>query len=761
MADQRVVFAEFRGMDQRVPADQLSPQYARLVQNLYLDRGTLRLRGGRSKYNAAEVSGGAVQGLSKYYPISGGTDTVVIVVGGKLYHASAGVFTEVKDTTAPTPQSLAAGTGDVHFVPLNDKLYFVSGSGGPWYYDGTNWFLIDAPAKPAAAPTLEQKYTTLEDCNDTTNWSTTDGTYTPIAQETSIKRMGAGSLKIAVTAGNSRGDRVYYDNTTGVDMKGVRQLAFWIRGTVTGALVAFGMGETSPAASAFDYTWTVEIVEANVWQLVFVDLTDIADSSATSGEGKDAVRYWGFQVLEDDSAATIYVDQIVYSGGLVGQYLYRYSYYNPTTALEGPSSADTMITVGDQQYQSVKLSMTTSGSAALDIKIYRKGGVSSIWRHVATMDDSGSGAQTYTDKLAEHLLGTEESAARGDPPTGANFLSRFKNRMVYARTSSNPSRIWLSNYELPAVVPDLTLLETEPNAGGYINVAHGEGEAIRGLCTYNDRLIILKQTSIWALVGTNFLDFTLQVVTRDLGCMSHKSIAQFQNGIIWYTGNEIILFDQSGFQVLSDPVKDHLDDIANAYRSQAVGVISDMRYFFFYTPTGGTYNTKCIVYDLRMKGWTELTGWNVRCAMRMRGETEVWTLVCGDSNAGFVWSSDTGWTDNGEAIPWSVQLPDFVAGDTTAEKTIDTYLLAVKNADELVRVEVKADQGRAQREYLHSMRNTHAGDEATEQTLVRFRPRPAPGRQVRMELNGSADEEVALHRVEAEVRFVNRAPVQR
>jgi hypothetical protein len=759
MPDQRITFADFRGMDQRTPADQLGPQVARSIQNLYLDRGALRLRSGRSKHNSSEVSGGAVQGLHKYYPISG-TDKVLIVVGGKLYHASAGTFTEVKDTTAPTPQSLAAGSGDVHFVTFNDKVYFVSGSGGPWYYDGTNWFLINAPAKPAAAPVLEPRYTVLEDCNDTTNWATTDAGNTPIAQETAIKRIGSGSLKISISSGSSRGDRVYYDNTTGVDLSGVRQIAFWMRGTVTGALVAFGIGETSPAGAPFDYTWTIEVIEANTWQLVFVDLTDIADSSTTSGEGKDAIRYWGFEVLEDGSAATVYVDHIVYTGGLVGQYLYRYSYYNPTTGLEGESSSDALITVGDGQYQSVRLRMTTSGSAANDIKIYRKGGISSIWRHVATMDDSGSGVQTYTDTDAEHLLGAEEPTARGNPPSDARFIARFKNRMVYARTTTNPAKIWLSNYESPEVVPDLTLLETEPNAGGHIRVAHGEGDHIRGLCVFNDRLLIFKRNSIWALVGTNFLDFTLQSVTRDLGCMSHKSIAQYQNGIIWYTGKEIVLFDQSGFRVLSDAVQDHLDDVRDGYRNQSVGVIYNMRYYFFYTPTGQTRNTKCIVYDLRVQGWVELTGWEIQCALSLRGDSETWSLYCGDSASGFVWDSDTGFTDNTAAIPWLVQLGDFTGGNPVDEKVVTGYTLAVKNADELAVVEVDADQGRAKLQYVHSMRNERAGDEVPEQTLVRYRPRPAPGRQLRMELSGSADEEVALYRVEAEVRLVsNRAPV--
>jgi hypothetical protein len=767
MAGVKVVYGDFKGMDTRTPADHLDPSHARLLQNLFIDRGTLRLRGGSAKFNASEVSGGAVQGLFRYYPYTGSAK-MLIVVGGKLYH-SAGLwtvpptasFTEVKSVAAA---SLAAGTGDVTFVQQGNVVYFVSGSGGPWYYDGTNWFLIDAPAKPASAPTLQPKSVTLINCNSVTGWASNDVPNTPVTLETSIVRKGSGSIKVTTTVGASKNDIVYYDFGGGNEknLQGRRQLAFWLRSSVTGVPITFGIGEQDPTSSGWDYSWSVEVLEANAWQQVIVDLTEVLDSSATAGEGKDNLRYFGIQVLEDTAAANIYLDQIEYSGGLHGDYLYRYSYYNAATGLEGPDSDDAAVSIGDGMSQTVALEMATSGSAANTIRIYRKGGQSSVWRLVTSQADSGAGTQTHTDPKADYLLGAIEGSARGDPPTDASVLAIFKNRAVYSGVSTQPNRIYLSNYEEPRQIPALTLLQTEPNAGGYIDVTANSGDAVTGFSTFGDRLLIFKRNSVWALVGTTFQDFVLQLVTDECGCASHKSIAQYQNGVLWYTGKDVIHFTAEGMTVVSDPVRTVLDGISTSYWSQVCGLVSDLKYFFFYTPTGGSYNTGGLAYDLRKGGWTKVSGWNARCLVRLSGGNDRQGCYYGDSNAGYVWRmncwDNSIYTDGGSAIAWEAQFPDLSAGDSSEEKAVTEYRIVTKNVDERMLVEVNADQGRKKLQNVHSMQNAKAGDEVPEQSIVVWKPKRLPGKQVRLEVSGSADSEIELHRIEVEVGFARQLP---
>jgi len=536
----------------------------------------------------------------------------------------------------------------------------------------------------------------------------------------------------------------------GLDLSGVRHIHFWARCNVAGTLFQFGFSESSPASADFENQTRFQIRKADTWERIIIDISQIPDSE------KDVVAYIGFRVINDDVAAQLIVDQIAFSGGLSGDYEYRYTWYNSSTDQESAASASQVVSIsGDVRHSVVVSGWASGGSANADqVRIYRKGGASAIWRLVDTIDDTET---TYVDKYAVHLLGAEQEQ-KGTPPACA-YIASFANRIVWANNTSYTSRLYVSTYEAPGTVPEITLLEANGNSGGYIDVQADDGDQITAILGYAEQLLVWKGKSFHALLGTSFRDFYLRRLSAELGCASAKSVAAYQNLVIWYTGKDIVQYDGSNITVLSDPVQSELDSIPVASEADTVGVVHDQRYYFFYR-TSGSVNNLGLVYDMRRGGWTTITGWTagIKCVAKLQGSGDKDLLYAGDATDGFVWDLENGWDDSGgstDPVDWNVVTGDYDFGERGTIKAVDRYYISAKAVDEWVKVLVRADQGAFDWMGTHSFNGVPAGIEARTVTTLDWQPSvSAQGQLVRMELSGAADQEIELYSIEVDPRWI-------
>lgn len=529
----------------------------------------------------------------------------------------------------------------------------------------------------------------------------------------------------------------------GLDLSGVRNIHFWINQTSTGTRFQFGFGETDPTTdNKFDHQFKLLVKEWGGWSRVTVPIDQIADDE------KDVVQYFGFRVADDTVSVQLYIDRMSFSGGLKGTYEYRYSYYDSTSGQESGTSPSKIVEVENALKQIVKVSgWGAGGSADADqIRIYRRGGLSAAWRLVTTIDDSET---SFRDQLPASLIGALQGPAQGSPPP-VKYIVVYENRVAWANAVAFPSRLFLSNYEDPTAIPELTLLEADETAGGFIDVQVNDGDEITGLAPFADRLLVFKRNSTHALFGTSFRDFLLRKVSPELGCASHKSIAQYQNLLIWYTGEDIVQFDGSNITILSDPIKSKLDSIPAGSEVDTVGIIHDQRYYFFYR-TSGSVNSVGLVYDLRRGGWTEHTGWTagVKNAIVLAGSGDKRTLYAGDATDGFVWNADTGTTDDSSGIEWTFQTPDVDFGDLLAEHRLERYTISCAARDEYVSVLALGDQGATQSRVAYPMIVEDASDRTRTMTLIRGSPdKLIEGNVIGLVVSGTATSEVEINRME-------------
>ena len=118
-----------------------------------------------------------------------------------------------------------------------------------------------------------------------------------------------------------------------------------------------------------------------------------------------------------------------------------------------------------------------------------------------------------------------------DAPTdvlGAKYVVNFKNQLIFAKGST-------ITFTAPYTDSDFTAA----NGSGTINV----GATVTGLAVFREQLVIFTERSIFRLVGDTIVNFQLQPITRDIGCLEGDTIQEI--------GGDVIFLAPDGLRLLS------------------------------------------------------------------------------------------------------------------------------------------------------------------------------------------------------------------
>lgn len=137
------------------------------------------------------------------------------------------------------------------------------------------------------------------------------------------------------------------------------------------------------------------------------------------------------------------------------------------------------------------------------------------------------------------------------------------------------------------------------------------GEGITGMATVNGALIVFKPHAIYAIYGYDSTDFRIVEVTTSIGCFSHHSIVQTENGVYFYaTHKGLHYFDGAQIVDLFEPIKPAFDlHYINAEAQEAVSLSWIGRRLWLSVPyatdgTNATTPTLNIVFDPSMRSYT-------------------------------------------------------------------------------------------------------------------------------------------------------------
>jgi hypothetical protein len=147
----------------------------------------------------------------------------------------------------------------------------------------------------------------VDDMEDVTDWSSSDGTYTPISLESTNVKVGNYALKISTTVSNSNGDTVT-KTISNENWSSYGKLGFWIKASytttstdaTTSQIISIQFHDTGGNTQ----THAITIQEFDQWQYEEWDISGVA-----SGD-KDVVDWIRFRIDNDYGSPVFYIDQI-------------------------------------------------------------------------------------------------------------------------------------------------------------------------------------------------------------------------------------------------------------------------------------------------------------------------------------------------------------------------------------------------------------------------------------------------------------------
>jgi hypothetical protein len=321
-----------------------------------------------------------------------------------------------------------------------------------------------------------------------------------------------------------------------------------------------------------------------------------------------------------------------------------------------------------------------------------RGTTSGSWTSLATGLGTSTRAYDFekynfngTDKI---IIATGHSAAQtidtswtvdpinatfgGTAPTNPKFVKAFQNHMFYAG-ATNPQEVLFS---VPFVEDD----HRASHGAGSFNV---DSEVV-GLKVFRNELFVFCTDRIYKLTGTSFTNFSVQEVTRNIGCRDGGSIQEI--------GGDVIFLAPDGLRTIAGTARIgdvELGSISRQIQTRIDEVILDRvsslvirdksQYRLYYPQTaGGQSSAKGIIGVLKSNVNTNQIGFEFSDMIGIKPActdsdfiSAVETQVFGGFD-GYIYKMETGNTfANGttnNTIVATYRSPDMVIGDPGLRK---------------------------------------------------------------------------------------------
>ena len=415
-----------------------------------------------------------------------------------------------------------------------------------------------------------------------------------------------------------------------------------------------------------------------------------ADIYSTTGTGftKISVPYYG----------TVLVN----GGGQTGS----------TVAIDGltkaPQIGDTFSIAGIEKVYTVLVVPTVTSTAAT-VSIY-PALASSPADNAAVTWLSANRASNYKTRFSKYRLGNTERIVGVDGTNypfiydgitfkvlsdkttdilGSQFVVSHKNQLFFAKDGS-------IIFTAPYTDDDFTAAA----GSGIINV----GGIITGIVVFREALIIFTEKTISQLTGTSIQDFSLQPITKNVGCVAPDTIQEVGGDVMFLGPEGLRLFsatDRVGdfnLGVVSKPIQPETTSLINAHSSFASCVIKQKSQYriFGYNDSITASNAKGILgtqISPEATGgiaWAEIVGFKCYVADGdYQNQTE--TIVFAN-NDGYVYEMEQGNSLDGSNIVASFATPYIPINDFRIRKTFyKLYLYTDPQGSVTTSVNLKLD----------------------------------------------------------------------
>lgn len=383
-----------------------------------------------------------------------------------------------------------------------------------------------------------------------------------------------------------------------------------------------------------------------------------------------------------------------------------------TVAIDGltkaPQIGDTFSIAGIEKVYTV-LAVPTVTSTAATISIYPSL-ASSPADNAAITWLSANRNSTYKTRFAKYRLNGVEKIV-GVDSTNYPFIYNGTTFEVISDKTTDilGAQFVVSHKNQLFFVKDENIIFTAPYTDTDFNSATGSGVInvgglITGIIVFRETLIIFTEKTISQLTGTTIQDFSLQPITKNVGCVASDTIQEVGGDVMFLGPEGLRLLGATqrigdfSLGVVSKPIQTEMTSLINANSSFASCVIKQKSQYrlFGYNTNITAANSKGVL-GTQITGeatggiaWAEIVGFKCYVADGdYQNQTE--TLVFAN-NDGFVYEMEQGNSFNGTNIIASFATPYVPINDFRVRKTFyKLYLYTDPQGSVTTSVNLKLD----------------------------------------------------------------------
>ena len=270
---------------------------------------------------------------------------------------------------------------------------------------------------------------------------------------------------------------------------------------------------------------------------------------------------------------------------------------------------------------------------------------------------------------------------------GATVVAAYRNHMFYGGKSTTPQEIVFS----------------EPFDEDGFNSGQGAGsikvdDTVVALKVFRDSLFIFCESRIFKLTGSSSSDFSVQPVTRNIGCINSFTVQEFAGDLIFLgpdglrTVAATARIGDTELGTISKNIQTVFDEnIKDAGSFDSVVIPDKTQYRIFFTKDGqGQTLSKGAICVLKKEAFefSETRGIQVACTDTFVESGNV--IVLHGDTTGFIQRQESGNDFDGTAILGRYRSPDMSFGDTGIRKHMQRVIINYKpeadiNADLILR----------------------------------------------------------------------------
>jgi hypothetical protein len=233
----------------------------------------------------------------------------------------------------------------------------------------------------------------------------------------------------------------------------------------------------------------------------------------------------------------------------------------------------------------------------------------------------------------------------------------FYNNRIWIVDATNLDELWFSGiYPGDNTLGANHLGDFADANAGWIKFRAGSGAVITGVKPFKNYLYVFTRDSIYRLSpATSANVFTVELVTSAVGCVSHRSIVQVGEDLMFAADDGVYsLGDVANYLYVrttnrSAKIQRIFDAMTGATKLSLAAIYTNFKYHLFYSIANAT-NDSVICYDVRYKAWQDWRNMAGQAASLWWDSTGALNALFVEPSTGKVQQMYKGTTDNGAAI---------------------------------------------------------------------------------------------------------------